>query len=64
MKRPISTDVPVDRVALDPKRVENARRRARTALLAARHFEQQARAERAKIKVLANTWGFTVEEIK
>lgn len=64
MKRPIKVTEPVDRPALDPARVENAKRRARTALLAARHHEQAARSERAKIKVLANTWGFDVESIK
>lgn len=64
MKRPIKATEPVDRVELDPKRVENARRRARAHLLAARSAERTARTERAKIAVLANTWGFDVESIK
>lgn len=64
MKRPIRVTEPVDRVVLDPTRVENAKRRAHTHLMAARNAERTARAERAKIKVLANTWGFDVEDIK
>lgn len=65
MKRPLPSDaVPVDRIVLDPKRIENAKRRARTHLLAARSAERTARTERAKVKVLANTWGFDVDEIK
>lgn len=63
MKRPITTDVPIDRPALDPERVENAKRRARTHLLAARHHERSARVERAKVASLAHTWGFDSKDL-
>lgn len=63
MRRPITTDVPVDRPALDPKRVETAKRRARAHILSARHHERAARVERAKVAALAHTWGFDPKDV-
>lgn len=51
----------VDRPALDPRRVETAMGRARLALSAAKRYERQAAAERAKIAQLERTWGFVLD---
>jgi hypothetical protein len=50
-----------NRPALDPARIETAKRRARAALAVAKHHNTQAAAERAKAEQLARVWGFIVD---
>lgn len=51
----------VNRVALDPNRIENARRRVASALRTAHYHERQAAAEYAKVAQLVRTWGLCPE---
>lgn len=52
------------RIRLDPDRVEDAKRRARAAALVAQHHERMAAAERARVAILARTWGFDASEVE
>lgn len=53
----------VNREPLDPKRLDNAKRRAKTAMVSVRYHEKQAAMERAKAETIARTWGFDLKEI-
>jgi len=47
-------------MALDPSRVENAKKRARAKLRDAKYHDGQAAASRAAAAQLARTWGFVI----
>lgn len=52
----------VNRDQLDPKRVENARRRVRAALEVAAHHEGQAANAHARAATIIRTWGLCPHE--